>query len=228
MRRNRRGIALITVLLATLLILGVLAVIINIATIQLRRSTEELRALQAQAGADAGIGWVRALLAHRQGNIALTLGDVAAAHSTTTLSIDDTTSVTVTVALQIASPAQAYDHQDLALQQNPYVNEAPLQVTSTAVVNVSGTAAAARSTTALIRVFEQAAPYSEVVGMIDNAGLVGIDSPGDPAGQAGGAHATDLRIHAFKQLGSDTPVPDDVFNDQTWSDGNSTHPGPLP
>jgi hypothetical protein len=228
MTRGDRGIALITVLFATVLILGVLAVVVNIGTIQLRRSSEELRALQAQAGADAGVGWVRAMLSRRQGDLALTLGDVAAANSTATLTVDDTTSITITVSLQLAAPAPAYDHQDVALQQNPYVNEAPLQVTSTAVLNIAGVPVATRSTTALVRVFEQAAPYSEVVGVIDNAGPVGIDSPGDPAGQAGSATASDLRIHAFKQLGGDQPVPDDIYADQTWSDGNAGQSGPLP
>jgi hypothetical protein len=225
--RNHRGIALITVLLVIAVMVAILAVVVAVGTIQLRRSVEELHALQAQAGADAGIGWVRALLYNRQGDIALTLGDLAAARSATTLTLDDTTSVLISVSTQIAAPAAAYDHQDIALQQNPYVVETPLQVTSTAVVNVQGAPVAARSTTALIRVFHEAAPYSEVVGVVDNAGPVGIDSPGDPAGQAASANATDLRIHAYQQAGTQ-PVSADTYSNQTWSDGNQIPSGALP
>ena len=226
--RRRRGIALVSVLLATALLLAVLAFAVNVGTLQLRRTTEEGWAMQAQAGADGAVGWVRALLAQRQGDIAATLGDIAAAHSTHTLAIDGRTRVDALVAVHLDTPAAANDHLDVSLQQNPYVNETPLQVSVTATVVVDGTAVAARSTTALVRVFQQSAPYSEVVGWIDNAGPAGVNSPGDTAGQAGSATATELRIHVYQQNGSGQPIPVDSFADQHWSDGNSAPAGPLP
>ena len=114
------------------------------------------------------------------------------------------------------------------LASGPWLKTAPLQVTVTAAVTVNGATMATRSTTALVRVFQQMAPYSEVVGFIDNAGPVGVESPGDPAGQAGGTNATDLRIHVFTQVGTGDPVPADSFSDQHWSDGNVVPVGPLP
>ena len=86
--RKKRGIALITVLLATTLLLALLAFLVNIGTSGLRRATEEQWELQAQAGADAGVGWIRALLDQRQGDVIAMLGDVAAAHSLYTVTID--------------------------------------------------------------------------------------------------------------------------------------------
>jgi hypothetical protein len=226
--RARRGIALVTVLLATALLLAVVAFAVNIGTLQLRRTTEEMWAMQARAGADGGVGWVRALLSQRHGDITATLGDLAAAQSTHTLTLDARTHVDARVAIHLDTPAAANDHLDAALQQNPYVNETPLQVSVTAIVIVNGITVASRSTTAMLRVFQEAAPYSEVVGWMDNAGPAGIDSPGDTAGQAGSATLTELRIHVFQQNGSGEPVPVDAFADQHWSDGNSVPLGPLP
>jgi hypothetical protein len=226
--RRHRGIALVSVLLATALLLAVLAFAVNVGTLQLRRTTEEVWAMQARAGADGAVGWVRALLAQRQGDIAATLGDLAAAHSTHSLTIDAQTHVDARVAIHLDTPADSNDHLDQALQHNPYVDETPLQISVTAAVVVNGTTVASRSTTALIRVFQESAPYSEVVGWIDNAGPAGIDSPGDAAGQAGSATLTELRIHVYQQSGSGAPVPVDSFADQHWSDGNSAPSGPLP
>jgi hypothetical protein len=226
--RSRRGIALISVMLATTLLLAVLAFAVNVGTLQLRRSTEEVWAMQARAGADGAVGWVRALLAARQGDVGAALGDVAAAHSMRSLTIDPQTRVDAIVSVHLATPAASNDHLDVALQQNPYVNETPLQVSVTATVVVDGIAVAARSTTALVRVFGEFAPYSEVVGWMDNAGPAGVDSPGDVAGQAGGSATTELRIHVYQQNGAGRPVPADDFADQHWSDGRSVPSGPLP
>ena len=225
---RRRGIALISVLLATTLLLALLAFAVNVGTLQLRRTTQDVWAAQAQAGADGAIGWFRALLAARQGDISQTLSDMAAAHSSHSLVLDERTHVDALVSVHLDTPASANDHLDLSLQQNAYVNETPLQVSVTATVVVDGIAVAARSTTALVRVFEGSSPYSEIVGWIDNSGPSGIDSPGDTAGQAGSGTATDLRIHVYEQDASGTLVPVDDFNDQRWFDGNSIPSGALP
>ena len=225
---KRRGMALIAVLLATTLLMALLAFLVHIGTASLRRATEEQWNLQAQAAADGGVGWVRALLAQHQGDIPATLADIAANGSLHSLTVDATTRVEARVALHLDTSASTNDHLDSNLQQNPYVGETPLQVSVTATVLADGTPVATRSTTALVRVFQQAAPYSETVGVVDNAGPVGIDSPGDPAGQAGSALATELRIHVFTTGPSGTPVAADSFGDQHWWDGNALPSGALP
>ena len=226
--RSRRGIALVTVLLATVLVIAVLAFIVNVGTAQLRRTTEELWEAQAQAGADAAVGWVRAIVAKDQGDVPAALADLSAAGNKYSLIVDGTTTVDAFVSVHLATAGHLNDHVDIALQQNPFVIETPLQVAVTATVNVDGTAQATRSTTALVRAFRQFAPYSELVGFIDNAGPVGIDSPGDVAGQSGSALATELRIHVFSVDASGHAVPADTFADRTWSDGNQIPSGPLP
>lgn len=226
--RTKRGIALITVLLATTLLLALLAFLVHVNTAGLRRTTEEQWNLQAQAGADAAVGWLRAVIASRQGNIPSALADVAAANSLYSLRIDERTRVDAKVQLHLDTSGAANDHLDMSLQQNPYIAETPLQVGVTATVFVDGAPVATRSTTALVRVFQQIAPYSEVVGVIDNAGPTGIDSPGDPAGQAPGALATELRIHVFTTGPSGQPVANDDFGNQQWWDGNALPSGPLP
>ncbi|MBV8223392.1 MAG: hypothetical protein JO293_08540 [Candidatus Eremiobacteraeota bacterium] len=226
--RAQRGIALITVLLATTLMLGLLAFLVHVGTAGLRRATEEQWNLQAQAGADAAVGWLRALIATRQGSIPATLGDVAAANSSYSLVVDERTRVVAKIQLHLDASGAANDHLDVSLQQNPYVGETPLQVGVTATVFVDGAPVAVRSTTALVRIFQQIAPYSEVVGVIDNSGPVGIDSPGDPAGQAASAVATELRIHVFTTGPSGRPVSDDTFGNQQWWDGNALPSGALP
>ncbi|HEV2909292.1 MAG TPA: hypothetical protein VGX02_08435 [Candidatus Eremiobacteraceae bacterium] len=226
--RKERGIALITVLLATTLLLALLAFLVNIGTSGLRRATEEQWELQAQAGADAGVGWVRALLDQRQGDVVATLGDMAAAHSLYTVTIDERTQVQARVAIRLDTAGTSNDHLDVNLQQNPNIDETPLQVGVTATVVIDGTPVATRSTTALVRVFRRFAPYSETVGVIDNSGPVGVESPGDPAGQPGGSLATDLRIHVFKTGAGGEPVPADSYADQQWWDGNSAPSGALP
>lgn len=225
---TRRGIALITVLLASTLLLALLAFLVHVGTAGLRRATEEQWNLQAQSGADAAVGWLRALIAARQGNIPDALGDVAAANSSYSLNIDERTRVDARIQLHLDTSGTTDDHLDMSLQQNPYVSETPLQVGVTATVLVDGSPVATRSTTALVRVFQQIAPYSEVVGVIDNSGPTGIESPGDPAGQTASALATELRIHVFTTGPSGQPVADDNFGNQQWWDGNSLPSGPLP
>jgi len=227
-RAAPRGIALVTVLLATAMLLVLVALMIDLGTTELRRSLADLRALQAEAGADAGAGWVRALLYQSHGDLAATLGALARAQNTYAYALDDNTGVSVHVSLQLANPSPESDHQDFGLQENPQVREAPLQVVSTATILFGGVEVARRSSTTLLRIFHHAAPYSEVVGVIDNAGPTGIDSPGDPAGQAGAANTTDLRIHAYVQNGPATPAPADKFQNEQWSDGNPAQTGPLP
>jgi hypothetical protein len=227
-KRSKRGIALVTVLLATTLTLAVLAFIVNVGTAGLRRTTQELWEAQTQAGADAAVGWVRALLAERRGDVPAALADMSAVHNSYSLIVDPVTKVDAFVSVHLATAAATNDHVDLALQQNAFVAEAPLQVTVTAALSVDGTVQAARSTTALLRVFRQRAPYSELVGFMDNSGPVGIDSPGDPAGQTGSALATDLRIHVFSVDASGQSVPADAFVNRSWFDGNALPSGPLP
>ncbi|HME81919.1 MAG TPA: hypothetical protein VKF82_07560 [Candidatus Eremiobacteraceae bacterium] len=226
--RARRGIALVSVLLATTLLLALLAFLVHIGTSGLRRVTEEQWNRQAQAGADAAVGWLRALVSERQGDVVAALGDVAAAQSTYTLVIDERTHVDARVAVRLDTAGATNDHLDVNLQQNPFVNETPLQVSVTATVVVDGTPVATRSTTALVRTFGQFYPYSEVVGVIDNSGPVGIDSPGDPAGQVATSSVTDLRIHVFTTGPTGEPVPNDSFGNQQWWDGNAVPSGALP
>ena len=231
MRRTRvcqRGIALVTVLLTAALLLVVIAVMVDLGTVQLRRAVEDLRGLQAQAGADAGVGWVRALLYQNRGDVGGTLSALASQNSSFAYQIDDDTSVSVHTSIELANASTQNDHQDVSLQKNAQVNEVPLQVVAAATLRANGVDVAHRTSTALLRVFAHASPYSEVVGVIDNAGPVGIDSPGDPAGQASGFNATDLRIHAYVQNGTSTPQPADNYQDAAWSDGNAPNPGALP
>lgn len=226
--RARRGIALILVLLVTTVVIVLLTFAVNIGASQLRRATQELWEMQAQAGADGAVGWLRALIAQHQGNVQAALGDVAAAHSVYVLTIDSDTQISAAVSIHLATPGNPDDHLDVALQQNPYVNEAPLEVQVTASVLVDGNVVAMRSTTALVRVFADATPYSELVGFIDNSGPTGVESPGDPAGQAASAHATELRIHVYTQTAGGRPVSADSFGNQQWTDGNSPPSGALP
>jgi len=106
------------------------------------------------------------------------------------------------------------------------VSEVPVQVQSSATVYAAGNAVARRSTTTLLRVFP-APPYSEIVGGIDEGGPVGIDSPGDAGGQSPAPDLTGLLIQAYTLSGGHR-APDNVWNSETWSDGNSSGSGPLP
>ena len=219
-RLAQRGIALITTLLAIVLLLALLAVMVDVGTTRLRQTAENARASQALAAADAGASWVRALLSQESGDMTAVLADLARAHSTISLAIDPQTSADVLVGLQSPGTTKDADHIDINLQENPQIAETPLQVVATATVSAGGKVVATRTVTTLLRSFQHFAPYSEIVGVIDDAGPASAFSPGDPAGQPGAAYATDLQIRAFTVTGSGSPVPADHFKTDSWSDGN--------
>jgi hypothetical protein len=224
----QRGIALVTSLLAIVLIMALLAVMVNIGTARLRRTNEEAHALQALAAADSGAAWVRALLAKEYGDLGAVLTDLSNSHSMQTISIDAQTSAEVLVSLQLPGAAKQADHLDINLQGNPQIAESPLQVVSTATIRRAGQIVATRTVTTLLRTFHHVAPYSEIVGVIDDAGPTSVDSPGDVGGQTGAAYVTDLRIQASTESGSGPPVPANHFLSDSWSDGNSGSSGLLP
>lgn len=223
-RLGQRGIALITVLLALVLVLAMLAVMVDIGAVRLRRTNEDVHAAQALAAADAGAAWVRALLALHYGDLSALLDDLAKAHSTTALSLDNGTTADVIVSLQLPGAAKSPDHLDINLQENPQIEEAPLQIIATATITSHGEILARRTVTTLLRRFHHIRPYSEIVGVIDDAGPSSIFSPGDPAGQVGDVYATDLRMRAKTEAG----LAADRFQDQSWSDGNIGSSGLLP
>jgi len=224
-RRRSRGIALITTLLAVALLLTILAVLVNITTVQLRRSTDDMRAVQSLAAADAGAAWLRGLLNEKRGDLFATLTALAAAHGTLTLTIDQNTYAKVAVSLRTPAAATQPNHLDRQLQQNALIAESPVQVFSTASLFAGGRLQATRTVTTLIRIFHQAAPYSEVVGVIDNGGPDEIASPGDAGGQIGATFATELRMHALRDA---SKPPSDTFKDEQWNDGNTPPNGFLP
>ncbi len=225
---RQRGIALIAVLLSILVLMALLAVMVEVGTVRLRRSTEELRSLQALAAADAGAGWVRAVMLQHKGDVVAALADLAHAHSTLVVPIDSNASASVLVSMQVPGSPDGADHVDVQLQRNPNILETPLQVVSTGTVVVDGTAVATRTVTTLLRTFHHVSPYSEIVGAIDNGGPESVDSPGDPAGQIGAENATDLRIRAFVEQGSGGSKSADDFERVEWSDGNAGSAGFLP
>jgi len=224
----QRGIALVTVLLAVVLLLTIIAVLVDIGSSRLRRSTQALHALQALSAADAGAGWVRALLKQESGDITSTLNDLALARSTLALTIDAHTRADILVSIQMPASSAHADHLDSQLQENPQILETPAQVVATASIYTDGSLQAMRTVTTLLRTFRHASPYSEIVGSIDDAGPVSIDSPGDPAGQIGSATATDLRLRAFTETPGGREVPADKFEDDQWFDGNNGSSGILP
>ncbi len=223
-----RGIALVTSLLAIVLVMALLTVMVQVGTARLRRADEETRALQALAAADAGAGWVRALLAKNYGELTLVLADLGSAHSVRTISIDADTTADVQVSLQLPGAVKHADHLDVNVQANPQIAESPLQVVSTATLRRRGQIVATRTVTTLLRSFHHVAPYSEIVGVIDDAGPTSVYSPGDAGGQPGGIYLTDLRIQASTESGSGPPVPADHFQSDSWSDGNAGSTGLLP
>lgn len=226
--RKRRGIALITSLLAIVLVLAILAVMVDIGASRLRRANEDTRAAQALAAADAGAAWVRALLAAHSGDLSAVFVDLTKVHSTTEFSVDSNTTAEVRVGLWFPGPTKLVNHIDVNLQENPQIDESPLQVVATATIRAGTRVVATRSVTTLLRSFHSLPPYSEIVGMIDDAGPSSVFSPGDPAGQVGGAYLTDLRIQATTATGTATPVPANKFQNDSWSDGNTGSPGLLP
>lgn len=226
-QRGQRGMALVIALFAIVLILSLLAVMVDIGTVQLRRTTEELRSVQALAAADAGGSWVRALLMQNRGSLPSVAAALVRAHSAYSFWIDPETRADVSVTIQTAGDTANPDHLDINLQENPQIEEAPLQVISSATIVHSGDVVAQRTVTALVRSFAGATPYSEMVGLIDNAGTESAFSPGDPAGQVGLANATELRIFVFKRSGSGK-VSANIFKNASWFDGNSGSRGFLP
>jgi hypothetical protein len=225
--RRHRGIAIVTVLLATALLLVLVAVLVDLGTIQLQRSTADLRSLQALAGADAGTAWVRAELELEKGDIEATIERLGQMQGKHRFTIDDQTYVVVSVLMITATQQSDGDHVDENLESNPQVLEAPVQVEATATLFTDGDAVARRSTTTLLRVFP-AAPYSAEVGFIDDGGPVGIDSPGDAGGQLKYQDTTELLVHAYTVDANGNRHEVDDFNPETWSDGNTQGPGPLP
>jgi len=225
---GQRGIALVTSLLAIVLVLAILAVMVDIGTSRLRRANEDARAAQALAAADAGAAWVRALLVAHDGDLGAVFIDLAKAHSKTEFSIDSDTTAEVFVGLQLPGPTKHVDHIDINLQENPQIDESPLQVVATATIRASSGIVAVRTVTTLLRNFHNLPPYSEIVGVIDDAGPSSVYSPGDPAGQVGGAYVTDLRIQATTATGTAPPAPANKFQSDSWSDGNIGSPGILP
>ena len=225
--QRQRGIALISVLLATALLLTLVAVLVDIGTLQLQKSTAELRAVQALAGADGGTAWVRAVLEQQQGDVNKTILKLGATQGKRRFVIDDRTYVVASVTLQQPQSGSSNDHYDANLEQNLSVNESPLQVVSSAAVYVDSVPVTRRVTTSLLRLFP-AAPYSAIVGYIDDGSPVGIDSPGDAGGQFAGLDSTELLVHAYTMNQIGLPHRADKFGNASWTDFNSAGPGPLP
>lgn len=226
--RRKRGFALVMVMLACVLLAAVLAVMLNVGTSRLRASVEHARALQALAGADAGAGWFRALVDANSGDLEATALALEKTNGEETIKLDARTGVRVTVSLVLPGGNGQHDHQDSNLQGNKNIFEQLVQLTSTAVVLEDGTKVAQRTSTTLLRVFRDAKPYSEIVGVVDDAGPDAIDSPGDAAGQAAAPYTTDLLVHAFTWSGEGPPKQADKFKPLRWADGNSPGGGVLP
>jgi len=224
--RRNRGAALISVLLATVLLLALVTVLVDLGTVRLQRVTAELAGVQALGGADGGVAWFRAVLYDQHGNLNAAVAHLGATQGKRRFVIDDHTYVVCTVSVMDASPAQTGDHVDDNVEENVQAAERIVQVTLAAAVYAGGAPIALRVTGTLLRVFP-APPYSEVAGYIDDASPVGIDSPGDAAGQVGQSNATELLVQAsvFK-AGAWQDV--SQFGNTTWSDGNTTNGGALP
>lgn len=224
---HERGIALIVVLMTTALLLTLIAVLVDLGTVQLQKATAQLRAAQALAGDDAGTAWVRAVLAQQSGDMTKTLLKLGSVQGKRRIVIDGQTYVVTAVSLKYPGQQSGNDHADNNLELYPQAIESPVQVQSSATVYVDSNPVAQRVTTTLLRVFP-AAPYSEVVGYIDDGAPVGIDSPGDAGGQLAGTNTTELLVHAYtmNQIGDAQKV--DQFGNSVWGDGNSAGPGPLP
>ena len=219
---------MVIVMLACVLLAAVLAVMLNVSTAQLRRSVESARALEAQAGADAGAGWYRALANANFGDVTATGAALAKTGGVETITLDSQTKILVTVSYLQPGGNGTQDHDDLNVQGNKSVDEQIVQVVSTAVVVENGTQVAQRTSTTLLRVFHSAKPYSEIVGVVDDAGPDAIDSPGDAAGQAAAANTTDLLVRAFTRTGDGPPSEVDKFKAVQWADGNPGGGGVLP
>jgi len=226
--RRERGIALVMVMLACVFLAAALSVMLNVGTSRLRTSVENSRVLQAVAGADAGAGWFRALVDEKSGDLEATALALEQTNGAETIALDARTSVLVTVSLLLPGGNGQHDHSDSNLQDNQYIGEQLVQLTSTAVVFEDGASVAQRTSTTLLRVFRNAKPYSEIVGVVDDAGPDAIDSPGDAAGQAAAPYTSDLLVHAFTWSGEGHPKQADKFKALQWADGNLPGGGVLP
>lgn len=227
-RRDSRGIALVAVLFATVLLLALVTVLVELGTVRLQKASADLRALQALAGADAGTAWARALLEQQRGDVYAAIAKLGDTQGRRRIRIDDRTYVVMSVIILQTQPGPPNNHFDTNLEQYPRATEVPVQVQSSAAVYVDSVSVTRRVTTTLLRVF-LAEPYSEIVGFIDDSSPVGINSPGDAAGQFAGPNATELLVHAYtmSQLGQPNKV--DRFDDKLWTDNNTAGgPGPLP
>jgi len=171
---------------------------------------------------------VRSELDLVHGALLATLSKIVATQVKRRFTIDEHTYVVASEKLIWSSVDQEEaDHVDDDVQSNPRATEQVAQLTSSATVYADGVVVARRDTSVMLRVFP-AAPYSEVVGYVDDASAVGVDSPGDAAGQAHGLDTTDLLVHAYKFNGSFVLQNEDDFTTHKWSDGNSSGSGPLP
>jgi hypothetical protein len=226
--RYERGVALVMVMLASVLLAAALAVMLDVGTAQLQRSVENSRALQAQAGADAGAGWFRALAQANYGDLNATASALAQTGGVETITLDSRAHVQITVSLMLPGGKGADDHNDVNLQDNQNIGEQVVQLVSTALVVEDGVQVAEQTSTTLLRVFRDAKPFSEIVGVVDDAGPDAIDSPGDAAGQAAAANTTDLLVHAFSRTGDGPPNEIDKFKALQWADGNPGGGGVLP
>ncbi len=226
-RNGTRGIALVSVLLCTALLIALVTALVDLGTLSLQRATAQLRGVQALGGADAGVAWARALLAQQHGDVIATLGKLALVQGRRRFPIDDRTYVVDSVTLTLDQGGSNGDHVDDNVQQTGD-EEHIVQVQSSAALYVDGSIVTHRVTTTLLRVFG-ATPYSEIAGTIDGAGPVGIESPGDAAGQAAAPATTELLVHVYTfNSGQTTPKSEDVYQNSTWSDGNASGPGALP
>lgn len=225
--RRARGVALIGVLFATVLLLALVTVLVDIGTLRLQRATADVFAVEALGGADAGTAWVRAVLDQQHGDIEASNTKLGETQGKRRFVIDDHTYIVASEKLLQSSRSQQNDHVDDEVQDNPRAQEYVVQVDSSAALYANGNVVARRDTSTLLRVFP-VTPYSEVVGYVDDASAVGIDSPGDAAGQAHALDTTDLLVHAYTMDRLTEPQDVDQFGTDKWSDGNSTGSGPLP
>lgn len=226
-RMRRRGMALVSVLLATALLLALVTALVDLGTLSLQRATAELRAVQAVGGADAGVAWVRGVLQQERGDVIAACAKLATVRGQRRFPIDAQTYVVDSVVLIPDAGGGTGDHVDDNVQQTD-ASEQVVQIQSSAALYADGAMVTQRVTTTLVRVFA-APPYSEVVGVVDAASPVGIDSPGDAAGQTAAADTTELLVHVFTfQPGMTQPKSKDDFSNSEWSDGNTAGPGPLP
>jgi len=111
-----RGVALISVLFSTVLLLALVTVLVDIGTLRLQRTTADLFSLQALAGADGGTAWVRAELDQQHGDIHAAQLKLGATQGRRRFVIDDHTYVVATESLIWNSVGQEVDHVDDQVQ----------------------------------------------------------------------------------------------------------------